>query len=62
MIAIVIGVIFYFLMFGLGSLVDIVGWVYPMYCSLRAIQSPAEEEDKRWLMYWIFYAMIKVVF
>lgn len=50
-----------FLILGQDFIVDLVGVVYPMYASLKAIDSSAAEDDKQWLTYWIVYTVFKVV-
>eukprot|EP00253_Pinus_taeda_P008273 PITA_08273 len=32
--------------------------LYPLYASIRAIESPSELDDQQWLTYWILYSLI----
>ncbi|KAK6924989.1 TB2/DP1/HVA22-related protein [Dillenia turbinata] len=36
----------------------IVSLVYPLYASIRAIETKSTVDDQQWLMYWILYSMI----
>jgi len=46
-----------FVLFGVGAaaVCNIVGFVYPLYGSFKAIKSPAKGDDTHWLTYWIVY-------
>ncbi|CAH8353978.1 unnamed protein product [Eruca vesicaria subsp. sativa] len=57
---------------GIGSLVKvifknfdviagpIISLVYPLYASVRAIESRTGRDDKQWLTYWALYSLIKL--
>ncbi|XP_024021146.1 HVA22-like protein f [Morus notabilis] len=32
--------------------------VYPLYASIRAIESPSSLDDQQWLTYWVLYSFI----
>lgn len=32
--------------------------LYPLYASIRAIESPSELDDQQWLTYWVLYSLI----
>lgn len=34
--------------------------VFPLYASLRAIESPSSLDDQQWLTYWIIYSFISI--
>jgi len=50
-----------FLAVGVSLIIDIVGFVYPLYASLKAIESPDADDDKQWLTYWIIFTQFKIV-
>jgi len=54
----VVGVISLWLMVGYGSafLAAFIGFVYPAYCSIKAIESIDKDDDTKWLTYWVVYA------
>ncbi|XP_015919711.1 receptor expression-enhancing protein 5 [Parasteatoda tepidariorum] len=34
-----------------------IGFVYPAYCSLNALNTPDKKDDSIWLIYWIVFAI-----
>ncbi|XP_052179934.1 HVA22-like protein a [Diospyros lotus] len=36
----------------------VVSLVYPLYASIRAIETKSPEDDRQWLTYWILYSMM----
>eukprot|EP00744_Colponema_vietnamica_P018310 GILI01025850.1.p1 GENE.GILI01025850.1~~GILI01025850.1.p1 ORF type:complete len:219 (-),score=77.85 GILI01025850.1:89-685(-) len=44
--------------FGAGAVTNLVGFVYPVYMSFKAIESPGEGDDKQWLTYWVVYGFL----
>ena len=48
---------------GLGAsfLTNVVGLIYPAYCSLRAIESDGKDDDTEWLIYWVVYAFFSLL-
>ncbi|XP_070151967.1 receptor expression-enhancing protein 5 isoform X2 [Polyergus mexicanus] len=52
-----------YLVFGLGQqlVCNIVGFVYPAYQSMKALESSKKEDDTKWLTYWVVFAVFTIV-
>ncbi|GLJ06613.1 hypothetical protein SUGI_0043070 [Cryptomeria japonica] len=36
----------------------VVTLMYPLYASIRAIETPSQLDDQQWLTYWVLYSFI----
>lgn len=39
----------------------IVMLLYPLYASIKAIESPSKVDDQQWLTYWVLYSFVTLV-
>jgi receptor expression-enhancing protein 5/6 len=40
---------------------NIIGFLYPAYRSIKALESPNKEDDTKWLTYWVVFALFSVI-
>lgn len=52
-----------YLMVGYGAtfLASFIGFVYPAYCSVKAIESSDKSDDTKWLTYWVVYGVFSLM-
>ncbi|XP_057307763.1 receptor expression-enhancing protein 5-like [Hydractinia symbiolongicarpus] len=44
-----------------GFVVALLGFLYPAYASVKAIESTQKDDDTQWLTYWVVYAAFNII-
>jgi len=59
----ILGLLSIYMIFGyFAELVcNVVGFVYPAYASIHALESQNKDDDTKWLTYWVVFALFSVV-
>ncbi|KAL8596287.1 hypothetical protein ACOMHN_021326 [Nucella lapillus] len=47
--------------YGVQFLCNFIGFFYPAYASIKAIETKQKDDDTKWLTYWVTYSVLHLV-
>jgi len=47
--------------FAAGFFTSLVGFLYPVFMTFKAIESPTKDDDTQWCMYWVCFGVLQFV-
>jgi receptor expression-enhancing protein 5/6 len=55
--------IVFYLLIGYGTLLlsNLIGFLYPAYASMKAVESSGKDDDTKWLTYWVVFSFITLI-
>ncbi|KAI2798233.1 hypothetical protein RDWZM_004791 [Blomia tropicalis] len=58
----IFGLFVFYMVFGYFAqlICNFVGFIYPAYVSIKALESSSKEDDTRWLTYWVVFSAFSV--
>jgi len=57
----IFGLVFFFVGLSAGTLSSIVGFLYPAFKSLQALEHRATGDVTQWLIYWVVYSFFSII-